>query len=84
MACFWNSPDVVVVEARNVQRGFTAARDGIKELLDRNESPGVEISEIACSRSCDGIVGADTAIFNLKPVNGRPELMAERWSDLRT
>ncbi len=83
MACFWDSPDVVVLIAGNVQRGPAAVRKGIRELFAQNESLRVEISEITYLRSGDGVIGVGTATFNLKPVNGKPEIMVERWSDLR-
>jgi uncharacterized protein (TIGR02246 family) len=83
MACFWDDPDVVVVIAGNVQKGPAAVRNGIKQLFDQNESLRVEVSEITYLRSGDGIIGVGTATFDLKPVNGKPQLMVERWSDLR-
>jgi ketosteroid isomerase-like protein len=83
MACFWDDPDVVVVIAGNVQKGPAAVRSGIKQLFDQNESLRVEVSEITYLRSGDGIIGVGTATFDLKPVNGKPQLMVERWSDLR-
>jgi uncharacterized protein (TIGR02246 family) len=83
MACFWDDPDVVVVIAGNVQKGPAAVRDGLKQIFDQNESLRVEVSEITYLRSGDGIIGVGTATFDLKPVNGQPQLMVERWSDLR-
>jgi ketosteroid isomerase-like protein len=83
MACFWNSPDLVAVIAGEVQKGFDAVRNGMRELFDRNELVRLEVNDVTYLRSGDAIIGVGTATFDLTPVDGSRQLMVERWSDLR-
>ena len=83
MACFWNSPDLVVVIDGDVQRGPDAVRNGFKQLFAQNESVKLEVNEITYLPSGDGVIGVGTATFDLQPASGQRQLMVERWSDLR-
>ncbi len=83
MACFWNSPDLVVVLWGDVLRGADAVRNNIKRLFDQNQSVRLEVDEITHLLSGDGVVAVGTATFDLKPWNGSSQKIVERWSDLR-
>jgi uncharacterized protein (TIGR02246 family) len=83
MACFWNSPDLVVVIDGAVQRGPDEVRNGFRQLFDGNDSVNLEVNEITYLPSGDGVIGVGTATFDLQPAGGPRHLMVERWSDLR-
>ena len=83
MACFWDSPDMVAVIAGSVQKGPAAVRQGMKQLFEQNESVSLEVNDVTYLRSGDGVIGVGTATFSLKPTDGQPQLVVERWSDLR-
>ncbi len=83
MACFWDSPDLVAVIAGSVQKGPVAVRQGMKQLFDQNESVSLEVNDVTYLRSGYGVIAVGTATFSLKPIDGQPQLMVERWSDLR-
>ncbi len=82
MACFWNSPDLVVVIDGAVQRGPAAVRKGMEQLFAQNPVK-LEINEITYLTSGDGVIGVGTATFDFQPAGGQRHLMVERWSDLR-
>ena len=52
-ACFWNSPDLVVVLWGNCLRGAGAVRNSSKRLFDQNESPRLECREVTRLPSSD-------------------------------
>jgi uncharacterized protein (TIGR02246 family) len=83
MACFWDSPDLLVVLSGQVQRGPAEVREGIRKMFEQNESIKLEVTDITYVRSGDGVIGVGTATFHLQPAGGRRQLMVERWSDLR-
>jgi uncharacterized protein (TIGR02246 family) len=83
MACFWDSPDLLVVLLGQVQRGPAEVREGIRKMFEQNESIKLEVRDITYVRSGDGVIGVGTATFHLQPAGGRRQLLVERWSDLR-
>jgi uncharacterized protein (TIGR02246 family) len=83
MACFWNDPNLVVVLNGKVHCGIDTVRTSVKEMFDQNESIRVTVDEVTHLQSGDGVIGVGTATFDLKPADGPPRLMVERWSDLR-
>ncbi len=83
MACFWNSPDLVVVIMGQIQRGPDAVREGIRQMFEQNTSVRLEVNDVAYVPSGDGVIAVGTATFDLHAVNGARRLLVERWSDLR-
>jgi uncharacterized protein (TIGR02246 family) len=83
MACFWDSPDLVVVLYGQVQLGPAEVREGIRKMFEQNESIKVEVKDITYVRSGDGVIGVGLATFHLQSPGGRRQLVVERWSDLR-
>jgi ketosteroid isomerase-like protein len=83
MQCFWNDPGLVLMLNGTIFRGPDATRAAIQAMFDQNESIKVEVDEITHLPSGDGVVGVGTATYDLKPVDGPPKLLVERWSDLR-
>jgi uncharacterized protein (TIGR02246 family) len=83
MACFWNSPDLLVVIDGDVRRGPDAVRNGFRQLFAQNESIKLEVNEISHVPTGDGVIGIGTATFDLQPAGGQRQLVVERWSDLR-
>jgi len=66
-----------------VLRGPDAVRASLKELIEQNESIRFEANEVAHIPAGDGLIGIGTATSDLKPAVGSPQLIVERWSDLR-
>ena len=83
MACFWNSPDLVLVSDGEVQRGADAVRSHLERRFARVGSVKLEVNEVTYLQSGDGVIGVGTATFDLQPASGPRQLMVERWSDLR-
>jgi uncharacterized protein (TIGR02246 family) len=83
MACFWDDPDMVLVQNGNIHRGPDAVRTAIKKMFDQNESIRLEVNEVTHVPSGDGVIGVGTATYDLKPSSGPRHLLVERWSDLR-
>ena len=83
MACFWNSPDLVVVMWGTILRGTDAVRSAFKQVFDQHESVRLEVDEITHLATGDGVVAVGTATYDLKPWNGPSQKIVERWSDLR-
>jgi ketosteroid isomerase-like protein len=83
MACFWDSPDLVLVSDGVVQRGSDAVRDHLERRFALNESVTLQIDEITYLPSGDGVIGVGTATFDIQPAGGPRRLVVERWSDLR-
>ncbi len=83
MDCFLDSPDLTLVLKGKEYRGTEQAREAIQELFDQSESINLTVEEISHITSGDGVIGVGKAVYRIKPVNGEPTLMVERWSDLR-
>jgi len=83
MACFWDDPDLVVALNGDVHRGPDAVRGALKAMFDQNESISVEVNEVTHLPSGVGVIGVGTATYEFRPASGPPQLMVERWSDLR-
>ena len=83
MACFWNSPDLIVVLFGNVQRGYDSVRAGIAQMFAQNESVKLVVNEISYVPISDMIMAVGTATYDLKPIGGGPsQQIVERWTDL--
>lgn len=83
MACFWNSPDLIVVLFGNVQRGAEAVRGGIAQMFAQNESVKLTVNEATYVPAGDGIITVGTATYDLKPTGGTSLQIVERWTDLK-
>jgi ketosteroid isomerase-like protein len=83
MACFWNSPDLIVVLFGNVQRGYDTVRAGIAQMFAQNETVKLVVNEISYVPIGDMIMAVGTATYDLKPIGGGPnQQIVERWTDL--
>jgi uncharacterized protein (TIGR02246 family) len=83
MACFWNSPDLIVVLFGNVQRGYDTVRAGIAQMFAQNESVKLVVNEISYVPMGDMVMAVGTATYDLKPIGGGPAIqIVERWTDL--
>ena len=83
MDCFHDGPELSLILWGNEYRGHEAARAAMKELFDRNETIDVEVQEVSHIKTGDGVLGIGKATYKVKPINGEPKLMVERWCDLR-
>ena len=83
MACFWNSPDLVVVLFGNVLLGADAVRSGIAQMFAQNESVKLTVNEATYLPAGDGVITVGTATYNLQPASGPRQQIVERWSDLK-
>jgi ketosteroid isomerase-like protein len=82
MACFWNSPDLIVVVFGNTQRGYDSVRAGVGQMFAQNESVKLVINEISYVPMGDMIMAVGTATYDLKPVGAPGVQIVERWTDL--
>ncbi len=82
MNCFWKSPELIVVLFGNVERGYDAVRAGIAQMFAQNETVKLTVNEISYVRMGEMIMAVGTATYDLKPVNGAPMQIVERWTDL--
>jgi ketosteroid isomerase-like protein len=82
MGCFWNSPELIVVLFGNVERGYDTVRTGISQMFAQNETVKLSVNEISYVPVGDMIMAVGTATYDLKPVNGAPMQIVERWTDL--
>ncbi|MHC4107866.1 MAG: YybH family protein [Planctomycetota bacterium] len=83
MACFWNSPDLVVVLFGNVFRGADAVRSSIAQMFAQNESVKLVINESTSLPAGDAVITVGTATYDLRPASGPPQQIVERWTDVK-
>ena len=83
MACFWDSPDLVVILFGTVYRGTEAVREAVTKMFEENESINLVVDDVSHIRTGDDVLAVGTASYTLKPHDGPPRLIVERWSDLR-
>ena len=84
MACFWDSPDLVVILSGTVLRGTDAVRASIEQMFAQNESVKLTVNESFDVAAGDGIITVGTATYDLQPAgDGEPIQLVERWSDLK-
>jgi uncharacterized protein (TIGR02246 family) len=82
MACFWNSPELIVVLFGNVQRGHEAVRGGIAAMFAQNETVKLTVNEISYVPVGNMVMAVGTATYDLKPKEGPAMQLVERWTDL--
>ncbi len=83
MACFWDSPDLVVVVFGNVARGTQAVRGGISQMLQQNASVKLVINEASYVPSGPDVLTVGTATYDLTAADGSSQQIVERWTDLK-
>jgi len=83
MACLWDDPGLVFILDGVTFKGTEAVRGAIRNLFEAHEELGLEVNEVSHVPSGDAIIGVGTATYHLKPKEGPPRLMIERWSDMR-
>ena len=82
MACFWNSPELIVVLFGNVQRGYESVRGGIAAMFEQNETVKLTVNEISYVPVGNMVMAVGTATYDLKPKGGPAMQLVERWTDL--
>ena len=83
MACFADSPDLVVVLYGTVLRGPAALR---QYMIGMFAFPGTihgEITSISYWRSGDMVFAVGTAVITFTPLSGSPFAITEVWTDAR-
>jgi ketosteroid isomerase-like protein len=83
MACFWNSPDLVVVELGRVERGPEIVRAGFASMFSSSISVTLTIDDAAYVPAGDEIITYGTATFIYAAGGGTSEEIRERWTDLK-
>lgn len=83
MSCFWDNPDLMVVLNGAVHRGTDEVRQSFQQLFDSNEEISLEVNDVEHVNTGDTIMAVGTATYTLKPKKGNPQLVVERWSDIR-
>ena len=82
MACFWNSPELIVVLFGNTQRGYETVRGGIAAMFEQNETVRLTVNEISYVPVGNMVMAVGTATYDLKPKGGPAMQLVERWTDL--
>ena len=86
MACFWNSPDaVLVLEDGSVIRGWRNIRDGVQGMIDGHENLGLTVNEVSRFRLGDEVISVGTATWTRtlkEELGGGTKTFVERWTDV--
>ncbi len=83
MACFWNSPYLVVVDFGRVKRGPEMVRAGFESTFSSSISVKLTIDDVDYLPAGDGILTYGTATFSATKGGGTFEEIRERWTDLK-
>jgi ketosteroid isomerase-like protein len=83
MACFWDSPDLIVVLFGNVQRGAEAVWAGISRMFAENDSVRLTVNEANYVPVGDAVMTVGTATYDLQPTGGPSVQIVEVWTDLK-
>ncbi len=83
MACFWKSPDLVVVVFGDVARGPEKVQAGIAQLFFKNASVKLTVNEAAYVPAGSEIVTYGTATYMLTQADGTFLEIRERWTDVK-
>jgi ketosteroid isomerase-like protein len=83
MACFLDSPDLMVVLYGNVLRGPAALRRFLTETFIRIRTVHLEIDEVTQWRLGDTVFAVGTATYLFEALDGARTTVKERWTDAR-
>ena len=83
MACFIDSPDLVVALWGKVLRGPAAMRQFLTELFSSMRTVHGEINEVTHWSLGDTVFAVGTASYQLEALNGAKSTLKECWTDAR-
>jgi ketosteroid isomerase-like protein len=83
LACFMDTPDLVVVLYGNVLRGPTALRQFLTGMFSSMRTVHGEINEIKHWSLGDTVFAVGTATYEFEDLNGAKSTLKERWTDAR-
>ena len=83
MACFVNSPDLVVVLYGNALRGPAAVRQFLSDLFSRMQAIRLEINEVSHWSLGDTVFAVGTATYEMEALDGTKSKLKECWTDAR-
>lgn len=83
MACFLDSPDLVVVLYGNVLRGPGALRQFLTEMFSRMRTVHLEINEVTHWSLGATTFAAGTATYEFEALDGAKSTLKECWTDAR-
>jgi len=84
MSCFWNSPELVLVDFDgNVFRGSDDVRKVLEQFFAQSESLRLVIDEISHIRAGESVFAVGTATYKMQAKDGTSQQITERWTDVR-
>jgi ketosteroid isomerase-like protein len=84
MSCFWNSPDLILVDYDGtVFHGFDNVRGAIEEMFGQCESLSLAIDEVSHVCQGESVFAVGTATYEMKTNEGISQKITERWTDVR-
>ncbi len=83
MACFLDSPDLVVVLYGNALRGPAALRQFLSELFSKMRTIRLEINEVAHWSLGETVFAIGTATYEFEALDGAKSTLKECWTDAR-
>lgn len=83
MACFIDTPDLLVMFCDNVLQDPTALRQFLTRLFANNRTVHAEINDIKHWILGETVFAAGTATCELVAEDGSDSIMRERWTDAR-
>jgi len=83
MACFLDSPDLVVVLYGKVLRGPAAVRQFLTELFSGMRTIHLEINEVKHWSLGETVFAAGTATYEFEALDGTKSTLKECWTDAR-
>ena len=83
MACFFDSPDLVVVLYGNLLRGPAAVRQFLMDLFSKMRAIRVEINEISHWSLGETVFAVGRATYEMEAPDGATSTLKECWTDAR-
>jgi ketosteroid isomerase-like protein len=83
MACFLDSPDLVVVLYGSVLRGPAAVRQFLMDLFSRMRTVRMEINEVSHWSLGETVFAVGSATFEMEALDGTTSALKEYWTDAR-
>ncbi len=83
MACFIDSPELVVLLYGKLLRGPAALRQFLTEMFSNTRAVRVEINEVTHWNSGETVFAVGTATFEFEALDGTKSTVKECWTDAR-